>query len=194
MFETNEMVYRMGMNYLKNKKDEWLVKGIELIKRDKDKDKSKGFNQLSTLFTVYRLYLNYPDRFKGKLSFYCEKFKTNYNDFIEYRKTYHNELQAFEKEYGEEKQLNVLKLIRNNKKLHFHKNSGTVKLSTIHSFKGWESEMLFLILEKKFSKMEMSFNEILYTGITRCRANLILINFGNEEYHDKLKEMIGKVK
>ena len=40
----------------------------------------------------------------------------------------------------------------------------------------------------------MSFDEILYTGITRCRANLVLINFGNEEYHDKLKEMIEKVK
>ena len=194
MFETTEMVYRMGMNYIKNNKPAWLVKGIELIKRDKDKDESRGFNQLSTLFTIYRLYLNYPERFKEKLSFYCEKFKTNFNDFIEYNSIYQNELQTFENEYGEQKQFSALKLIRNNKKLHFHKNSGTVKLSTIHSFKGWDSEMLFLILEKKFSKMEMSFDEILYTGITRCRANLVLINFGNEEYHDKLKEMIEKVK
>lgn len=194
MFETNEMVYRMGMNYIKNNKPDWLVKGIELIKRNKDKDESRGFNQLSTLFTIYRLYLNYPDRFKDKLNFYCEKFNTSFNDFIEYNSIYQDALQVFEKEYGEQTQLKSLKLIRNNKKLHFHKNSGTIKLSTIHSFKGWDSEMLVLILEKKFSKMELSFDEILYTGITRCRANLVLINFGNEEYHDKLKEMIEKVK
>jgi hypothetical protein len=194
MFETNEMVYRMGMNYIKNNKPDWLVKGIELIKRNKDKDESRGFNQLSTLFTIYRLYLNYPDRFKDKLNFYCEKFNTSFNDFIEYNSIYQDALQVFEKEYGEQTQLKSLKLIRNNKKLHFHKNSGTIKLSTIHSFKGWDSEMLVLILEKKFSKMELSFDEILYTGITRCRANLVLINFGNEEYHYKLKEMIEKVK
>ncbi len=182
------------MNYLKNNKPTWLVKGQELINRNKDKDESRGFNQLSTLFTIYRLYLNYPDRFMNKLSFYCNKYNTSINDFIEYNSIYQDELLVFEKEYGGQSQLKSLKLIRNNKKLHFHKNSGTIKLSTIHSFKGWDSEMLFLILEKMFSNMEMSFDEILYTGITRCRANLVLINFGNKEYHDKLKEMIEKVK
>jgi len=40
----------------------------------------------------------------------------------------------------------------------------------------------------------MTFDEILYTGITRSRSNLIIINFGNEEYHDKLKKMVGKIK
>ena len=42
--------------------------------------------------------------------------------------------------------------------------------------------------------MQMTFDEILYTGITRSRANLIIINFGNEEYHSKLKNLIDKVK
>ena len=73
-------------------------------------------------------------------------------------------------------------------------NSGTVKISTVHSFKGWESETLFLILEKKFTKMQMTFDEILYTGITRSRANLVIINFGNEEYDKKLRTLIDKVK
>lgn len=85
-------------------------------------------------------------------------------------------------------------MIRNNKKIHFYMNSGTVKLSTIHSFKGWESETLFLILEKKSNNMQMTFDEILYTGITRSRANLVIINFGNEEYHAKLSSLIDKVK
>lgn len=82
-------------------------------------------------------------------------------------------------------------------------NSGTVKISTVHSFKGWESETLFLIIEDlsrvtdygidKKNKL-IAFDEILYTGITRSRANLIIINFGNEEYHNKLKTLIETVK
>ena len=70
-------------------------------------------------------------------------------------------------------------------------NSGTVKISTIHSFKGWECENLFLIIEKRHS---LSFDEILYTGITRSRTNLIIINYGNTEYNDKLNELINRVK
>ena len=73
-------------------------------------------------------------------------------------------------------------------------NSGTVKISTVHSFKGWESETLFFIIEKKFSRMAHTFDEILYTGLTRSRNNLVIINYGNEEYHEKLKTLINKVK
>jgi len=83
-------------------------------------------------------------------------------------------------------------MIRNNKKIHFHMNSGTVKISTIHSFKGWECETIFLILEN--FNFQMTFDEILYTGITRSRANLILINYGNNDYHNKLKQLIEQVK
>ena len=84
----------------------------------------------------------------------------------------------------------TIKNLRNNKKLHFYMNSGTVKLSTIHSFKGWESETIFLIIEKKHTNVEATFDEILYTGLTRSRKNLIIINFGNEAYNLKLKEII----
>ena len=72
-------------------------------------------------------------------------------------------------------------------------NSGTVKLSTIHSFKGWESETIFLIIEKKHTNVEDTFDEILYTGLTRSRKNLIIINFGNEGYDLKLKELIKSI-
>ena len=40
----------------------------------------------------------------------------------------------------------------------------------------------------------MTFDEILYTCITRSRANLVIINFGNEEYNKKLRRLIDKVK
>lgn len=194
MFETKEMVYRMGLNFLKNDKPKWLIEAIRLLKRDKDKDESRAYNQLSTLFTIHGLYLDYPDRFKNKLFYYCEKFNTTFDDFIEFSLRNNIDLERFKNENSENNLKNTIKLIRNNKKLHFYMNTGTVKLSTIHSFKGWESELLFLIIEKFNTTTGMSFDEILYTGITRCRSNLVLINFGNEEYHSKLKELIAKVK
>jgi hypothetical protein len=195
MFETFEMVYRMGLNYIKqNNQPTWLKEGINLIKREKDFKTDNAFNQLSILFTVYDLYKEYGDRFKDKLDFYSLKFKTTTKDYLAFREKYESEISDFIKDFGPKRQTSNLNMIRNNKKIHFHMNSGTVKISTVHSFKGWESETLFLIIEKKFYKMQMTFDEILYTGITRSRANLILINFGNEEYDKKLRTLIDKVK
>jgi len=195
MFETFEMVYRMGLNYIKqNNQPTWLKEGINLIKREKDFKTDNAFNQLSILFTVYDLYKEYGDRFKDKLDFYSLKFKTTTKDYLAFREKYESEISDFIKDFGPKRQTSNLNMIRNNKKIHFYMNSGTVKISTVHSFKGWESETLFLILEKKFDKMQMTFDEILYTGITRSRANLILINFGNEEYDKKLRTLIDKVK
>ncbi|PIQ21355.1 MAG: nuclease [Cytophagales bacterium CG18_big_fil_WC_8_21_14_2_50_42_9] len=194
MFETFEMVYRMGFNYLQNNKPDWLKEGIKLIKRENDKKETTAFNQLSVLFTLNDLFLEYKEKFEEKLSFYCNKFKTTIEEFQKYINIHKEGINSFKVEFGAARQGDDIKIIRNNKKIHFHMNSGTVKVSTIHSFKGWESETLFLIIEKKYTKMEMTFDEILYTGITRSRSNLILINFGNEEYHSKLKELIDKVK
>ena len=76
-------------------------------------------------------------------------------------------------------------------------NSGTIKISTINSFKGWESEVVFLILEPKYERettFNISFDELLYTGLTRCKRNLVIINFGNKEYDSKIRPLIEKVK
>tara|TARA_B110000238_G_C15955096_1_gene364918 strand:- start:113 stop:799 length:687 start_codon:yes stop_codon:yes gene_type:complete len=195
MFETFEMIYRMGLNYIKqNKHPIWLKDGIALIKHQNDYKTDNAFNQLSVLFTIYDLYKEYGDRFKDKLDFYSSKFKTTTKDYLAFREKYESEINDFIKDFGPKRQTSNLNMIRNNKKIHFHMNSGTVKISTVHSFKGWESETLFLILEKKFTKMQMTFDEILYTGITRSRANLVIINFGNEEYDKKLRTLIDKVK
>ena len=81
--------------------------------------------------------------------------------------------------------------IRKNKKMNFWMNCGMVKVSTIHSFKGWESQAIFLIIENSTSKDE--FNELLYTGITRARENLVVINFGNAEYNKILKPLFSQI-
>ena len=80
-----------------------------------------------------------------------------------------------------------IKNIRGNKKFHFWMNSGVVKLSTIHSFKGWEIDTLVLIIENTDYDDEndnnFALDELLYTAITRCRNNLIVVNMGNDRYH-----------
>lgn len=76
-------------------------------------------------------------------------------------------------------------------------NSGTIKISTINSFKGWESEVVFLIIEPKYENettFNMAFDELLYTGLTRCRKNLVVINFGNFQYDSKIRPLIEKIK
>lgn len=81
-----------------------------------------------------------------------------------------------------------IETIRKNKKLHFWMNAGTVKLSTIHSFKGWEIDTLVLIVTNnndfdKNNDDNFAIDELLYTAITRCRKNLIVVNIENNRYH-----------
>lgn len=86
--------------------------------------------------------------------------------------------------------------VRDNKKYHFWGNSGTTKISTIHSFKGWEVETLIVCIEPKFmnGEFKLSFEELIYTGFTRARSNLMLINCGNTDYSHQLKAIFGKTR
>lgn len=77
--------------------------------------------------------------------------------------------------------------IRKNKKLHFWMNSGKTKFSTIHSYKGWEIQTLFLIANK--NTVESTYKELIYTGFTRCMSNLVIINIDDEELDDFSKEL-----
>lgn len=67
------------------------------------------------------------------------------------------------------------------KKINFNMDTQDLKMSTIHSFKGWEVETLFLILPKNHSNSINSY-ELIYTAITRCRKNLVVIDLlGRDE-------------
>jgi hypothetical protein len=72
--------------------------------------------------------------------------------------------------------------IRKIKKNHFWMKTGTVKLSTIHSFKGWEIDTLFLFIANE--EDEFTNAELIYTGLTRARKNLIVFNLGNKKFED----------
>lgn len=67
-------------------------------------------------------------------------------------------------------------------KVGFWMQSGHLKLSTIHSFKGWEASHVFLILEPGVDAQE-SIDELIYTGLTRCKQNLFIINVNSMRLH-----------
>lgn len=91
----------------------------------------------------------------------------------------------------EEKLKKELEIVRRNKKFNFWMNSGTTKLSTIHSFKGWEISTLFLLVENESDEeFEFTTDELVYTAITRCRQNLVIINIGNQRYDGFFKRTI----
>lgn len=100
---------------------------------------------------------------------------------------------AFEsqEEYLEHKDNNTkIEEIRRLRKNHFYMKTGTVKLSTIHSFKGWEIDTLFLFIEKEEDEKEFANAELIYTGLTRARKNLVIFNLGNKKYDDFFKAEI----
>lgn len=82
--------------------------------------------------------------------------------------------------------------IRRMKKNHFWMKTGTMKLSTIHSFKGWEIDTLFLIIENE-PDQDFTNREMIYTALTRARTNLIIFNLGNERYDRFFRKEIEKV-
>lgn len=62
--------------------------------------------------------------------------------------------------------------IRRIKKNHFYANSGHIKLSTTHSYKGLESKTVFYLMREDDS------SELVYTSITRSTENLIVLDVG----------------
>lgn len=80
-----------------------------------------------------------------------------------------------------------LYLLRRAAKFQFYMERGKIKLTTIHSFKGWgiNTEVLILTEPKPGSGMN---NELIYTALTRAKQNLIVINIGNSFYHSFFME------
>ncbi|MBZ4416845.1 nuclease-related domain-containing DEAD/DEAH box helicase [Myxococcus sp. RHSTA-1-4] len=78
----------------------------------------------------------------------------------------------------------ILKGIRRRKKVFFFQNSGVLKLSTTHSFKGHEAETVFCILMPDDSP------EIVYTGITRARRNLVIFDAAGSKFESFFLEQI----
>lgn len=72
---------------------------------------------------------------------------------------------------------------RRSAKTSFEMETGKVKLSTIHSYKGWGIDTEIFIISKDFVKKNDNPDEVIYTAITRAKTNLIIINLENNKYH-----------
>lgn len=60
-----------------------------------------------------------------------------------------------------------------------------LKISTIQSFKGWESPSVIVILENDHNTTFRPMSpQTIYTAITRARENMYIINIGNDTYHN----------
>lgn len=190
MFETYEQMYLHG---IRQKSDITPIKLqkclIGLIKREHAQNPENGERQIAILFAAYEMYRRFPNVFKTRLDIKCQEYKTTLTDFLVVMNRFEADFTAFRNAVFSAD----YKYIRDNKKFNFWMNTGNIKISSIHSFKGWESDTVFLILQKHFAG-DPTFNELLYTGITRTRSNLIVINLGNEEYHENMKNLIETYK
>lgn len=206
MLETVETMYMTHLNFIgKNSENNphagWFQNICEHFKKKLFPNRQKLYEndiikvrqRVAVLFSVYDLCTRFTDTFESRLEEECKKCGISLDAFKAFRKHYSEILAQFKAEVYSAS----YKIIRDNKKLHFWMNSGTIKISTINSFKGWESEVVFLILEPKYelaTTFNMSFDELLYTGITRTIRNLVIINYGNEEYDEKMRPIIDTLK
>lgn len=78
-----------------------------------------------------------------------------------------------------------LENIRGSKKFSFNLNSGLIKLSTVHSFKGLESSTVIYLLMKEDEE------EMAYTGITRAKNNFIVFLQNGNNYTGFFNKNIG---
>ena len=64
------------------------------------------------------------------------------------------------------------------KKKGFNLNSGVMKLSSTHSFKGFESPFIFLLVNGTDSP------EMVFTGLTRAKENVVVCLLEEGPYHE----------
>lgn len=88
------------------------------------------------------------------------------------------EIDSIVKNNSKHSQQDIRNLERS-KKINFTVENLCIKISSIHSFKGWETPNLILIIESSENN-----SELIYTALTRARERIFLINCGNQLYGD----------
>lgn len=101
------------------------------------------------------------------------------------KKTYHHSSQY----------LSDVESVDQLKKYSFSIDSPGFKMSTIDSFKGWESPVVILIIQREGTSQDkysvpfrMMTPELVYTGITRATESLFVINLNNPLYDNFFKK------
>lgn len=85
----------------------------------------------------------------------------------------------------EDKFKSELEKLRRVAKFGFNMESGRIKLSTIHSYKGWGIPTEILIIGNNKNSDDNFLNkEMLYTGLTRAIQSLIIVNINDTDYDE----------
>lgn len=175
-----ELFYKMG--YLFDLLSEISIHKYRCQWREKSLCKNQIMVDAAKLLSRIELYDLDPDHMSRVLEECVYELGLDYNSFQD---VYLNNNKAYIKEFqGKVRGLNY-KFIRRNKKLHFWANPGMIKISTIHSFKGWESHTIIMLVTP--GTTEDVLDELLYVGITRAKTNLFIFNFGNILFEERLK-------
>lgn len=92
------------------------------------------------------------------------------------------------KHFETTRNMKVNHVFENDEERHYHKHKkafwmgdSRLKISTIHSFKGWEVLNVILYIPKNYYGGDDVYDKIVYTAMTRTRQNLIVIN-ANKRY------------
>ena len=190
MFETKEVIVYVNLKreWSRHKKGEkqespnfdvQLIESLLSLLQGQDDEKLRRLSSLIVLDDLNRVYNGV---FENRLDYACKKNKCNKTYFTDYM----NQNRSKMSKYLGEIMTKDYDYIREHKKAHFYMHPGYMKISTIHSFKGWESKMVVLIIDKYVANNQ-SLDEIIYTGITRCKEHLYIINMANIAYDPKIK-------
>jgi hypothetical protein len=193
------------MKILQNPEIDFETKTIEYFHFQENWTPENIYNKMFEIIKKYSIQpsniglLNSKVDFMRRLDFLIrskthEKTKTTFETqeahehlVAENKERYGTNEKAFNRKISDE-----LEKIRKYKKNHFWMNTGTMKLSTIHSFKGWEIHSLFLFIENDDDGSEFDSSELIYTGLTRARVNLFIFNLGNNKFDDFFKSYADK--
>mgnify|MGYP000006513581 FL=1 len=181
MFETYEKMFQLGLKNLSNQEISYLQEKLSALIKYGWLDRKKA---VADLFAAYMTYFCYPDIFDNYLLSKCIQCGIRRDEFLSIMDNYKKEFSLFLKQIEDQDYEDI----RRNMKFNFWMNTGNIKISSIHSFKGWESDTVFLLLPPE--KTSESFDELIYTGLTRARTNLFIINLNNKEYHEKMKALV----
>ena len=87
----------------------------------------------------------------------------------------------------EEKDIKVNHVFEGSENTYSHKKSfwmgdSRLKMSTIHSFKGWELKTIIILIPPEEYFKKMNFDYLLYTAISRARKDVFVINCSQKYY------------
>ena len=197
MFETKEVIVYVNFKrewslHKKGEKQESpnfdVLLVANLLSLLQGRDDEEKLRRLSSLIVIDDLNRVYNGVFENRLDYACKKNRCDKTCFTNYM----NQNRSKMSKYLVEIMTKNYDYIREHKKARFYMHPGYMKISTIHSFKGWESKMVVLIIDKYVANNQ-SLDEIIYTGITRCKEHLYIINMANVAYAQKIKMLIDSV-